>query len=181
VTPLYPQKLTLGWLPLSLDLGLRRDFTWRFIIADVTQAIIGADFLSHYGLVVNLRKKRLLDETTSLSTTLQPPYSGPYLIKSRSNKTMTLLIHGKLVTVSTDRAKPAYIFHEDDSQHTTTKPAASTTPTTTPPETPTNVRLFITDKLSKLRFLIDTGSDLCVFPVGSRPCPPYMTWRRTRS
>jgi hypothetical protein len=30
--------------------------------------------------------------------------------------------------------------------------------------TPTNVRLFITDKLSKHRFLIDTGSDLCVFP-----------------
>jgi hypothetical protein len=36
---------------------LRRDFTWRFIIADVTQPIIGADFLSHYGLFVNLRKK----------------------------------------------------------------------------------------------------------------------------
>jgi hypothetical protein len=50
----------------------RRDFTWRFIIADVTQPIIGADFLSHYGLVVNLRRKRLLDETTSLSTPAQP-------------------------------------------------------------------------------------------------------------
>jgi hypothetical protein len=61
---------TYGWLPLSLNLGLRRDFTWRFIIADVTQPIIGADFLSHYGLVVNLRKKRLLDG--ALSTPAQP-------------------------------------------------------------------------------------------------------------
>jgi hypothetical protein len=32
---------TYGWLPLSLDLGLRRDFTWRFI---------GADFLSFWSL-----------------------------------------------------------------------------------------------------------------------------------
>jgi hypothetical protein len=52
---------TYGWQPLSPNLGLRRDFTWRFITEDVTQPIIGADFLSHYGLVVNLRKKRLLD------------------------------------------------------------------------------------------------------------------------
>jgi hypothetical protein len=27
---------TYGWLPLSLNLGLRRDFTWRFVVADVT-------------------------------------------------------------------------------------------------------------------------------------------------
>jgi hypothetical protein len=40
---------TYGWLPLRLNLGLRRDFTWRFIVADVTHPIIGADFLSHFG------------------------------------------------------------------------------------------------------------------------------------
>jgi hypothetical protein len=28
----------------------------------------------------------------------------------------------------------------------------------------TSGRLFITDRVSKLRFLVDTGSDLCVFP-----------------
>jgi hypothetical protein len=61
---------TYGWLPLSLNLGLRRDFTWRFVVADVTQPIIGADFLSHFGLLVDL-KKRLLDGTTSLSVSKQ--------------------------------------------------------------------------------------------------------------
>jgi hypothetical protein len=35
---------TYGWLPLSLIFGLRRDFTWRFVVADVTQHIIGVDF-----------------------------------------------------------------------------------------------------------------------------------------
>jgi hypothetical protein len=62
---------TYGWLPLSLNLGLRRDFTWRFVVADVTQPIIGADFLSHFGLLVDLKKKRLLDGTTSLSAPTQ--------------------------------------------------------------------------------------------------------------
>jgi hypothetical protein len=41
---------TYGWLRLSLNLGLRRDFTWRFVVADVTHPIIGVDFLSHFGL-----------------------------------------------------------------------------------------------------------------------------------
>jgi hypothetical protein len=56
---------------LSLNLGLRRDFTWRFVVADVTQPIIGDDFLSHYGLVVDFKYKRLLDSVTSLSAPAQ--------------------------------------------------------------------------------------------------------------
>jgi cleavage and polyadenylation specificity factor subunit 1 len=49
-------------------LGLRRDFTWRFVIADVELPIIGVDLLSHYGLLVDCRNNRLLDGVTSLST-----------------------------------------------------------------------------------------------------------------
>jgi hypothetical protein len=41
---------TYEWLPLSLNLGLHREFAWRFVVANVTQPLIGADFLSHYGL-----------------------------------------------------------------------------------------------------------------------------------
>jgi cleavage and polyadenylation specificity factor subunit 1 len=51
-----------------LNLGLRRDFTWRFVIADVELPIIGVDLLSHYGLLVDCRNNRLLDGVTSLST-----------------------------------------------------------------------------------------------------------------
>jgi hypothetical protein len=58
---------TYGWLPLSLNLGLCREFTWRFVVADVTQSLIGADFLSHFGLLVDCRNNRLLDGVTSLS------------------------------------------------------------------------------------------------------------------
>jgi hypothetical protein len=62
---------TYGWLPLSLNLGLRRDFTWRFVVADVSQLLIKADFLSHFGLLVDCRNNRLLDGVTSLSTPAQ--------------------------------------------------------------------------------------------------------------
>jgi cleavage and polyadenylation specificity factor subunit 1 len=58
---------TYGWPPLSLNFGLRRDFTWRFVVADVTHPLIGVDFLSHFGLLVDCRNTRLLDGITSLS------------------------------------------------------------------------------------------------------------------
>jgi hypothetical protein len=59
---------TYGTIPLSLNLRLRRDFNWRFIVADVSRPIIGIDFLSHYGLLVDPRNRRLIDRTTKLST-----------------------------------------------------------------------------------------------------------------
>jgi hypothetical protein len=58
---------TYGWMPPSLNLGLRRNFTWRFVVADVTRPIVGVDFLSHFGLLVDSRNNRLLDGVTSLS------------------------------------------------------------------------------------------------------------------
>src|SRR5436190_14367253 len=35
---------TYGTVTLQHDFGLRRAFPWRFVIADVTHAIIGSDF-----------------------------------------------------------------------------------------------------------------------------------------
>jgi hypothetical protein len=53
-----------GWLPLRLNLGLDREFLWLFLVANVNQPIIGADFLSHYGLLVDCKNNRLLDNVT---------------------------------------------------------------------------------------------------------------------
>ncbi|UYV66171.1 hypothetical protein LAZ67_4000575 [Cordylochernes scorpioides] len=57
---------TYGERHLELDLGLGRLFRWPFIIADVGVSIIGADFLRHYGLTVDLRNHRLSDPVSSL-------------------------------------------------------------------------------------------------------------------
>jgi hypothetical protein len=62
---------TYGWLPLSLNLGLCWDITWRFVLADVTHSIFCVDFLSHFNLLVDCRNNRLLDGVTSLSIQAQ--------------------------------------------------------------------------------------------------------------
>lgn len=54
--------------PIHLNLNLRRDFVWRFIIADVDTPIIGADFLNHYVLLVDLRNSCLQDNLTNITT-----------------------------------------------------------------------------------------------------------------
>lgn len=59
---------TYGSRFVTTDLGLRRRFSWNFLQADVTSAIIGADFLAHFGLLVDLGSKRLIDGGTRLHT-----------------------------------------------------------------------------------------------------------------
>lgn len=66
---------TYGYKHLELDLGLRRNYTWKFVVADVSKAIIGVDFLSFYNLSVNCRHKRLVDNTTTLQTAATPARS----------------------------------------------------------------------------------------------------------
>jgi hypothetical protein len=63
-SPIYPY----GPLTLSLDLGLRREFSWRFIVADVAPPIIGVDFLAHYSLLIDVRRRQLIESVTTLTT-----------------------------------------------------------------------------------------------------------------
>lgn len=46
---------------------MRRCFKFPFIIATVDKPIIGADFLAEFGLLVDLRQKRLIDPKTGIS------------------------------------------------------------------------------------------------------------------
>ncbi|GBP96179.1 hypothetical protein EVAR_46832_1 [Eumeta japonica] len=59
---------TYGYVNLELNLSLRRAYPWRFVVANVTKPIIGADFLQFYNLMVDIRNRRLIDNTTTLST-----------------------------------------------------------------------------------------------------------------
>ncbi|GBN21475.1 Transposon Ty3-G Gag-Pol polyprotein, partial [Araneus ventricosus] len=52
---------TYGKRALSLNLGFPKKFLWTFIIADVSKPILGADFLSHFGLVIDVKNCRLID------------------------------------------------------------------------------------------------------------------------
>ena len=58
---------TYGTWSLTLNLSLRRTFRWIFVVADVANAILGADFLQHFGLMVDMGKRRLIDSVTNLT------------------------------------------------------------------------------------------------------------------
>ncbi|BHF78575.1 hypothetical protein SprV_0602168800 [Sparganum proliferum] len=68
---------TFGSLSLTLNIGLRRSFTWIFVIADVPHAILGSDFLAEFDLLVDCRRARLLNRTTGLFVRGLTPFTAP--------------------------------------------------------------------------------------------------------
>ena len=59
---------TYGEKHLSLDFILKRNYAWNFLQASVPYPIIGADLLAHYGLIPNLRRRKLIDLITGCSS-----------------------------------------------------------------------------------------------------------------
>ena len=57
---------------MQVDLHLRRCFEWTFYVGDVSQAILGADFLKHFNLLVDVKGRKLVDPLTSISSNAQP-------------------------------------------------------------------------------------------------------------
>lgn len=57
---------TYGKKLLKVNLGLRRDFSFVFTVANVNHPIIGADILARYGLTIDLKNKQIIDNQTNL-------------------------------------------------------------------------------------------------------------------
>ncbi|GFY10331.1 hypothetical protein TNCV_2630091 [Trichonephila clavipes] len=104
-----------GMVRKELNLGLRRPFIWTFIIADVSSPIIGADFLRHFNLLIDLKKKSphtilTVDANISFKNILSeyPDLSNPSLIsKSASHGTVHHIITtGPPVTARPRRLHP---------------------------------------------------------------------------
>ena len=76
---------TYGRKSVTLNIGLRRTFRHVFIVADTQQNIIGADFLSKFGLLVDMGARKLIDNKTSLSV------EGKNTSVLDSNKNLSLL------------------------------------------------------------------------------------------
>ena len=55
-----------GVQPLCLNLGLRHPFQWTFIVVDAKHPILGADFLGHFNLLVDVNHCCLIDTLTQL-------------------------------------------------------------------------------------------------------------------
>ena len=64
--PLF--KKLFGTFYIENDLNLCRTFTWPFIIAKVSQPIIGGDFLEKFNLIVDPQNNSIIDAGTMLSS-----------------------------------------------------------------------------------------------------------------
>ena len=54
---------TYGRTLRTVDFGLGKSYAWEFTTADVTYPILGADFLKHFQLAVNLHDRTISDRT----------------------------------------------------------------------------------------------------------------------
>ena len=57
---------TYGKRSFTLNLDLRQSFQWVFVVAKVKHPILGAGFLRHFNLLVDVGHKRLVDALTNL-------------------------------------------------------------------------------------------------------------------
>ncbi|XP_047987090.1 uncharacterized protein LOC125226951, partial [Leguminivora glycinivorella] len=76
---------TYGDKTITLNLGLRRDLRWTFVIADIKTSILGADFIRHYKLLIDLDQKKLIDKTTKFqvdAVEVSTTQEAVYLISS---------------------------------------------------------------------------------------------------
>ena len=62
---------TYGEKTIEVDLGIGRILEHNFIQADVSQPILGADFLIKYGIVLDLKRKKITISDTGLSISSQ--------------------------------------------------------------------------------------------------------------
>ena len=68
---------TYGNSKRVVDVGLKCEYPWTFIVADVKQPIIGAEFLIYYNLLVDLRSRCLRDMRTGLAIPASLPSIRP--------------------------------------------------------------------------------------------------------
>jgi len=57
---------TYGHKVMSINIGFGRNMKWLFAVADVTEPILGAEFLRNFDLVIDVKHKLLADRSTGL-------------------------------------------------------------------------------------------------------------------
>lgn len=96
---------------ITLNFSLKRELKWNFIIADISSAILGADFLGHYGLLVDIKNKSLIDPMTQISTQGQLRCTVA-VISTIGNNTIFHNILRKYISVTLPSRKSQKIKHD---------------------------------------------------------------------
>ena len=99
-----------GEKTIDVNLGLRRSFRWTFLVANVTNAILGADFLGHYKLLVDVSGKKLIDTLTSVSVSCSAKESNEIGIHALFQNTEK--VYQDLLRKFPEVIRPLNIFRE---------------------------------------------------------------------
>ena len=51
---------------MTVSLGYDKSFSWMFVMANVTGAILGSDFLQHFNIAWNFGKRELIFQSDSM-------------------------------------------------------------------------------------------------------------------
>ncbi|XP_029637974.1 uncharacterized protein LOC115213179 [Octopus sinensis] len=106
---------TYGEQSLTLNIGLRRTFQWVFVVAKLPTPILGADFLHHFGLLVDIKNRRLVDTTTKLTVrgiAARMDTVSPTVMLTTTTR------HSSILNEYPDVARP--VFHNQPIKHDVT-------------------------------------------------------------
>lgn len=114
-------------------IGFSRIFSWSFEMADVSRPIIGADFLHYFGLLIDIRKNRLIDPTTDKHVkTVVSIESAAAHVSTRPNKWSNIL--QEYPDVTRESPVPQKFLHNVEHELHTSGPPLSSRPRHLPPE-----------------------------------------------
>uniref|UniRef100_A0A5S6QD83 RNA-directed DNA polymerase n=1 Tax=Trichuris muris TaxID=70415 RepID=A0A5S6QD83_TRIMR len=102
---------TYGSVALRINLGLRRDLLWRFVVADVALPIIGSDFLAHHDLLIDCRSKKIIDGRTGLSVSCRAADVGQPSVKALDTSTPYHAILAEFPDIIRPAGTPREIRH----------------------------------------------------------------------
>lgn len=93
---------------------MRRSFSWSFTIAKVDTPILGADFLNHFNLLINLREKQLIDGKTGLkiSGIIKEVNINSSSLNTIYNDIKYAEIFKKFKSITTNSLIPEEIMHD---------------------------------------------------------------------
>ena len=114
-----------GTESLTVSLGLPRRFQFVFVIADIEQPIIGADFLYHHRLTVDLRARWIMDSVTELSSPATIAHVSTYVSFYQSNHCSRLCQEHSLFF---SRPHPTLFCHPACQAHRRASPCLPSTP-----------------------------------------------------
>ena len=95
-------------LPFSIK-SLRRSFSWSFLLADVVTPILGADFLSHHKLIIDMGRRSILDSLSQISA-IGDPFVGAISVFASTCNINPLPFDGEFAFL-TDPPDFTYISH----------------------------------------------------------------------